>query len=1044
MLLYIMLMRWRQRYRPERPVKATATTACGGLGGNRHGSWRYPALLALMAALACPASAGLFQLISTPDPAQAPPAGGSGDSVAPIISPDGRYVLFASLANNLVLTGNHSPIPLPFPAKLNVYLRDRTNLTTTLVSVNLAGTGGGNGDSLPAGLSPDGRYVLLESSASDLLAGDTNNAADIFMRDLSAGTNLLVSISTNGIPGNGASRGSVMTPDGRYVAFVSTASDLVARDTNGIADVFVRDLQAAVTTLVSVGATASSSLGGGASEFPDITPDGRYVAFYSTATNLVPNEVNSGDIYVCDLVNGTTTWASRSALAAVQSAMSATAVAAYNHVLSADGQFVTYDASPSSSLGGLAGVILRYNLFSGLTDVVHTNAVAFSGLPENFRSVDMTPDGRFIAFLANTNGTPAKSSCVYVWDAQSGATTLASGDLSNNVPTNSVCDRPSLDPSGRFVLFLSNATNLVTNALSGDLHVYVRDMQTAVTTLVDADTNGVGTVASMASAPQMTPDGRLVVFECPDAGLVPNDRNHAYDLFVRDLAGGTTELVSARDATLPSITPNGPSLLSACSVSTDGRFVAFGSEADNLVAGDTNGCRDIFVCDLLLRSNVLVSVATNGTAANNLSSEPAMSGSGRYVAFTSGADNLVSGDANKAQDVFVRDLQAGTNFLVSVNNAGTGPGNKASYSPQISTDGRYVLFRSLATDLALGSFTSGYENLFVRDMQRGTNYALTQTTSGSPVGAMAPDSGMVAFYGIVMPASARLYVWSSQSAQLVYTNALSGILKVAISPGGNRIAYTTSFPLAVIDWVSKTNWTISSISFNAHSGLRFSGDGRYLVYSSRASATNQVYLYDLQYRTNLLVSHSYDSSAGAYGASDWPEISSDGRFVAYRSTAANIVPGAGSGIPQIFLYDGLNQTTTLLSASCFGSAAGANRSLVPVFSGDARSLVFQSWAPDLVVQDFNQSSDLLACQLYTTEPIPLFSVTVVAGAGPGQGPWLMWPAAPGKTYVVQFRNSAGDAEWHVLAGNVTILGSQAYLNDPSAGTGPRFYRVMAY
>ena len=110
-------------------------------------------------------------------------------------------------------------------------------------------------------------------------------------------------------------------------------------------------------------------------------------------------------------------------------------------------------------------------------------------------------------------------------------------------------------------------------------------------------------------------------------------------------------------------------MLTACSVSTDGRYVAFASEANNLVAGDTNGCRDIFVCDLLLGTNILVSVATNGAGADNLSTEPAISGNGRYVAFTSSADNLVTGDTNKARDVVVRDLQAGTNILVSVNSS---------------------------------------------------------------------------------------------------------------------------------------------------------------------------------------------------------------------------------------------------------------------------------------------------------------------------------------------------------------------------------------
>ncbi len=148
----------------------------------------------------------------------------------------------------------------------------------------------------------------------------------------------------------------------------------------------------------------------------------------------------------------------------------------------------------------------------------------------------------------------------------------------------------------------------------------------------------------------MSPDGRLVVFEHPDA-LVPNDSNRAYDVFLRDMVNDTVELISARDAMLPTVTPNSFSLVSAYSITADGRYVAFADEADNLVPGDTNGCRDVFVCDLVLATNVLASMAADGSAADNLSTEPAIAANGRYVAFTSGADNLVPGDTNKVNDV---------------------------------------------------------------------------------------------------------------------------------------------------------------------------------------------------------------------------------------------------------------------------------------------------------------------------------------------------------------------------------------------------------
>ena len=233
-------------------MDAITIRTTGGPRKNDSAGWQRAALVAVAIGFGCRAIGGPLQLVSTLD--QAPAAGGGGDSWAPIISADGRYVLFASTANNLVLTSNTNPIPALFPARLNVFLRDRTSGTTTLISVHLSGTGGGNGDSWPSALSTSARYALFESSAGNLVPGDTNGVADVFVRDLAANTTALVSASTNGGNANGASRSSVITPDGHYVAFVSEASNLVPGDTNRIPDVFVRDMQAGTTTLASVGA----------------------------------------------------------------------------------------------------------------------------------------------------------------------------------------------------------------------------------------------------------------------------------------------------------------------------------------------------------------------------------------------------------------------------------------------------------------------------------------------------------------------------------------------------------------------------------------------------------------------------------------------------------------------------------------------------------------------------------------------------------------------------------------------------------------------
>src|SRR6516225_10085478 len=146
----------------------------------------------IMLSLVGSVAAAPFQLVSIRDQGQTAPAGGSGDSWTPILTPDERYVLFASFANNLVLSAANNALPVSLAPHLNVFLRDRTSVRTTLVSANLAGTGGGNGDSLPTAISDDGRFVLFESGASDLVSGDTNGVTDVFLRDMISNVTYLV------------------------------------------------------------------------------------------------------------------------------------------------------------------------------------------------------------------------------------------------------------------------------------------------------------------------------------------------------------------------------------------------------------------------------------------------------------------------------------------------------------------------------------------------------------------------------------------------------------------------------------------------------------------------------------------------------------------------------------------------------------------------------------------------------------------------------------------------------------------------------------
>jgi hypothetical protein len=998
----------------------------------------------VLLALCCVTSAWCAPLRLVSERAAGPaPAGGSGDSWGAIISPDGRFVLFTSTANNLVVTTNGHALPIGTVQHLNVFLRDRTNGTTTLASPNLSGAGGGNGDSIPTAISTNGQFVCFESSASDLVANDTNGVADVFVRDLLNNTTMLVSVATNGVVGNGVCRGSVMTPDGRYVAFVSAANSLVPNDTNNIPDVFVRDLQGGVTTLVSVGAQSTNSVPLSSSESPEITPDGRYVAFYSSATNLVAGANHGGEVYVRDLIAGTTVWASTNS-----STLLGASAFSYNHAISTDGLYVAYETSSNAPLAlqpfQRSGYILRFNTASGTTDIVNTNAFVPPQPAEEVNNLAMSTDGRFIAFVGNTNvrdtnGATLTASAIYRWDAQSGATLLASADLSGNVPfhLNSVCDSPHMDPSSRFVSFLSAAPNLVTNALSGDYHVYLLDTVAGVTTLLDADTNAIGSSVSPATVARLNDNGGFVAFESLDASLVANDRNHDYDLFVRDVSNGTNELISAHHSALPSASANNSSVVYAHGMSADGQRIAFSSEADNLIDNDTNGFRDVFVRDLLIGTNILVSADTNSLPGDDLSFEPALSANGRYVAFTSSADNLVANDTNRSSDVFVRDLQTGQTVLVSVNNSVTGTGNQASRTPMVGADGRYVAFWSFATDLTTGPVNPGvWGNLFLRDIQSNVTYALTSNGAGNA--AMTPGGRFVLFNDYN---GSQIYIWDSQIGAKVYTNVLSSSVTIpplAISDDANRITFSSGSTLTLIDRAANTASQIGPMYLASHAGLRFSpGAGRWLAYAgytSLANGTNQVYLYDFLTGANLLVSHNL-SSAPASASSDSPDISADGRFVIYRSFATDIVSlSPTSGVPQLYLYDAFANSNALLTTSLYLPGPADNRSMTSFFSPDGHTLVFNSFASDLLAADLNHSSDVFA--------LDLLYASITAGL-PGLGPTISWPARPGETYRVQFKDALNDAVWHEVSGVIAINGDRAQLTDLAPSNNQRFYRIAA-
>src|SRR5438093_412858 len=313
-----------------------------------------------------------------------------------------------------------------------------------------------------------------------------------------------------------------------------------------------------------------------------------------------------------------------------------------------------------------------------------------------------------------------------LWGRSAGAQTTERVSVASDGTTegNDASLGSALSADGRFVAFDSAATDLVAGDTNGVSDVFVHDRQTGTTERVSITSdgtqgNGKSGLLSFAFPPALSADGRFVAFVSFATNLVAGDTNGATDVFVHDRQTGTTERVSvASDGT------QGNAASAGAALSADGRFVAFHSTATNLVAGDTNGKTDVFVHDRQTGITERVSVASDGTQGNNASSYPALSADGRFVAFDSDATDLVAGDTNGTNDVFVHDGQTGTTERVSVASDGT-QGNGPSSGAALSADGGLVAFHGTATNLVAGD-TNGTYDVFVHD--RPVSTTTTSTT----------------------------------------------------------------------------------------------------------------------------------------------------------------------------------------------------------------------------------------------------------------------------------------------------------------------------
>jgi len=343
--------------------------------------------------------------------------------------------------------------------------------------------------------------------------------------------------------------------------------------------------------------------------------------------------------------------------------------------------------------------------------------------------------------------------CAFPWGAEALDLSVITRESmsSTNQQANSFSSDPTISADGRFVVFTSMASNLVTNDTNNEVDIFVRDLIYGTTYRV----SGTGSSGSLDNGfighSSISETGRYVAFASFDDGLVPNDTGHQLDVFVHDLETG---IISRISETSGGVEGNGWS--AHPSISCDGRFVAFHSDASNLVAGDTNGAYDIFVKDRQTGTITRVSISSSGTQGNDTSAYPAISCDGRFVAFSSYASNLVAGDTNfdpdtgfPARDIFVHDRTTSMTTRVSVDSMG-GEANHNSCCSSISADGRFVAFASDATNLVPND-TNGTTDVFVHDRQTGATTRVSESSTGvqgndlSSSSSISADGRYVAF-----------------------------------------------------------------------------------------------------------------------------------------------------------------------------------------------------------------------------------------------------------------------------------------------------------
>jgi subtilisin family serine protease len=1040
----------------------------------------------------------------------------NGDSIFGSSSEDGRFVVYSSKATNLV-AGDTNGV-------FDIFLHDRQTNETKRISLSSDGSQS-NGDSYAPIITLEGGYILFTSKAVNLtVEQDSNgNIEDLFLYETTTGKIEKVADDVSAIAVwtyFRSDRPYAMSANGRYIAFSSDSDNGDGTDTNGTWDVFLKDRWNGTTKRLT---DRQNKHRDERASGVAMTPDGRYVAYTTEDSKEILNA------YLYDERNSTTEEIS------VSSEGEELYEDSYSPSISVDGRYVAFSSYsnnlvPSDESWNLDVFVRDRHL--GTTEIVSTRINGDPSSDYN-ESPWISANGRYVVFHSYDDLDPRadRSIQVYIHDRSTHQTKLLSKSPFND-PGTSDSWIPFITQNGRYVVFESYATNLTfpehndnysniyfkpINNMDAPVPVWEETAQLKVTqkgahyvrlNWENGDDTG--------KYYKVSEGGQLLEIVQGNSYLVKNlepGTTYQFSIQVGDESFNWSERLEIEAATLANRETTAPGTISApiftpefgkLSVTwkepTDPDYLGtkllwrkLGTSTyretpvihQGMEKAEINGLINSTLYEVVFvtidadgnetespvytertRSGpqtARVSISNDMVEGNSRSAEPDVSDDGRYIVFSSHANNLVHNDGdNDFSDIFLYD-RISENLQKITSTVDGFPPNNNSFRPKISGNGRFIVFHSYATNLTMTDDTDYHADVFLydRDTDEDGKFDEVNATSIQEItaNAVSGDSALadINFDGsvIVFDSSAKnlapddtwdkdVYVYQKSDETFSKIKLEDGIVPdrgsytPRVSGDGNYIAFVTEASNLGVEDVNEaedvylynvTTKKAKRISAFANEGVRqteaywptISNDGRFVAYHYENYLTASgflVYVHDRDEedptKANQLVSVTSDGMPAPH--STFPSISGDGRFVAFESSSDKIVPIDVQNGDGIFVYDRVTKTSRLVTHS-YQSTAVDGDSEVPVLNYDGSVVVFTSSASNLVSNDFNNQQDIFVSTV-TPASVPNWPVgSKITVTDKGENDvTLSWTPAEDSQGVSSYKIVYGDNQSKMVSG----------------------------